>query len=72
MGAIEPTLIHAFRESAKKFKHKNFLGHRDEKRVGRPYKWMTWGDAEEYVTDLARGLMAMDLVPEIEDKETGK
>ena len=62
----KPTIIHAFKKTVERLPDANFLGHRDDKKVGRPYKWMTWKEADEYVTDLARGYKALDMMPDIE------
>ena len=60
------TIVSAFKKQVARIPDKNFLGQRDEKKPGRPYKWMTWGEADEYVTDLARGFKALNFMPTIE------
>jgi hypothetical protein len=60
-----PTVIHAFKNTAKKFGEYNFLGKRDDTKEGRPYVWMTWSEADTYTVDMARGIKALNLMPEI-------
>lgn len=42
-----------------------FLGHRDMNQEGKPYVWMTYGHAKEYVDNLARGIKALDMMEDI-------
>jgi hypothetical protein len=42
-----PTVVHAFRNTAKKYPNCEFLGKRDEKTEGKPYKWMTFRECDE-------------------------
>jgi len=60
------TVVSAFKCQVERIPDSNFLGQRDEKKPGRPYKWMSWRDADEYVTDLARGFKALGFMPTIE------
>ena len=60
-----PTVYHAFKKSVEKLGDKKFLGRRDDKKEGRPYIWMSWNEADEYVTGLARGFKALDMMPDI-------
>jgi long-subunit acyl-CoA synthetase (AMP-forming) len=59
-------VYHAFKQSVKKLKDKNFLGKRDDKKEGRPYTWMSWIEADEYVTGLARGMKSLNMMPDVE------
>ena len=61
-----PTVIHAFKNTAKKFGSHNFLGRRDDTKEGRPYVWMTWSEADTFTVDMARGIKALNLMPEIQ------
>jgi len=49
-----------------KYKDKNFLGRRDDKKEGRPYVWMSWNDCDDYVMSLARGFKALGMMPDVE------
>ena len=60
------TVVSAFKCQVERIPDSNFLGQRDEKKAGRPYKWMSWREADEYVTDLARGFKALDFMPTVE------
>lgn len=60
------TIPSAFRYMASKKANKPFLGHRDEKVEGRPYVWMTWGQAREFVDNLARGFKHLGMMEDIE------
>ena len=51
--------------AAKKM-NKNFLGHRDEKVEGRPYVWMSWAQAREFVDNLARGISHLKMMEDIQ------
>lgn len=63
-----PTIVHAFKKSAKKMPEHKFLGRRDDKKEGRPYVWMTFSECEDYVTNLARGFIALDMMPDIDSE----
>lgn len=60
-----PTVVHAFRNTAKRIPNANFLGKRDEKLEDRPYKWMTFRECDEYVKNLARGIKSLNMMPDI-------
>lgn len=61
-----PTVIHAFRATAERTPHKPFLGRRDPKQAGEPYVWMTFGECQDYVNNLARGIKAFNLMEDIQ------
>ena len=61
-----PTVYHGFKKSVSRLGDKRFLGKRDEKKEGRPYVWMSWNEADDYVTGLARGFKALNMMPDIE------
>ena len=50
------TVVSAFRYTSERKPDADFLGRRDETKTGRPYTWMTWRQAREYVDNLARGI----------------
>jgi hypothetical protein len=58
-------VFHAFKKSAKKFKNRPFLGKRDDSQEGRPYIWMTYGEAEIYINNLAKGLKALNMMEDV-------
>ena len=61
-----PTVFHAWEKTCSRLKHNKFLGHRDDKYEGRPYKWMSWSESYDYVNDLARGFKALGMMPDVE------
>jgi long-chain acyl-CoA synthetase len=66
VSADLPTVYHAFKKSVAKHQYKNFLGKRDDKKEGRPYQWMSWVEADEYVTALAKGLKSFNMMPDVD------
>ena len=60
-----PTVVHAFKQSVERYPNARFVGHRDDKKEGRPYVWMKYSEALEYVTNLARGYKALNLMEDI-------
>lgn len=61
-----PTIVHAFKKTAKRIPNSNFLGTRDDQQEGRPYVWRTFKQCEDYVDNLARGFNALGMMPEVE------
>ena len=53
------TILKGFQRSVKRIPNSNFLGTRDEKQEGRPYKWKTYSEADEISTALAKGKPAV-------------
>ncbi|CDW76486.1 long-chain-fatty-acid--ligase 5 [Stylonychia lemnae] len=67
------TLLEAFKRSAKRAPDTNYLGTRDEKAEGRPYKWRTWSEIDEITTSYALAVKDLGMVPEIhEENQTWK
>ena len=64
------SVLDCFKKNVKKTPTKPFLGKRDDRVPGRPYVWMTNAECDEFVTNLARGYLALDLMPEIEGEGT--
>jgi long-chain acyl-CoA synthetase len=60
------TLVHAFKRRVAVAPNQTFLGARDETVEGRPYKWMTYKECDEFITNFAKGLKALDMMPDIE------
>lgn len=60
-----PTVVHAFRNTAKRIPNCNFLGYRNDKLEDRPYKWMTFRECDEYISNLARGIKSLNMMPDI-------
>ena len=60
------TMADAFRSTVARMPKANVQGTRDETLEHRPYKWRTFEEVLEITENLARGLMALDLVPMIE------
>jgi len=62
------TLMKAFKDGVRRHPHRNFLGTRPrlEGETYGPYQWLTWGDVDKNVSNLARGMMKLSLCPEFE------
>ena len=60
------TLVHAFKKSVRTYPDKEFLGRRDESQEGAPYVWKTYKECDAFVTNLAKGIKALDMMPDVE------
>ncbi len=59
------TVVSAFRFTSERKPDADFLGRRDETKSERPYIWMTWRQAREYVDNLARGIRFFSMMEQI-------
>lgn len=59
------TIVGAFHASVAARPQSELLGHRDTNIEGKPYVWMTYGHAKEYVDNLARGIKALGMMEDI-------
>ena len=59
------TMVDAFLYQCELRPQADWLGHRDVKKDGRPYVWMTWSEAKDYVQALARGIKSLEMMEDI-------
>ena len=60
------TLFHAFKRNVERIPNVDMLG----TRVGDEFKWKTWAEVDDITTNIAYGIEALNLAPEIKAEGT--